>query len=63
MNSYEKALRVESKRVKEAINKELGLKPPSSIEDWERVLALRDTKRIQDFVDYWLEEELTKEVK
>lgn len=51
---YSKALRLESDRIKKAIDEELGIRPPSSEEEWERILATRDTAEIQKLIEYLL---------
>lgn len=51
---YRQALRLESDKIKNAINEVLGLRPASSYGEWQRILAARDTASIQRYIDYWL---------
>lgn len=51
---YRQALRLESDKIKNAINEVLGLRPASSYGEWQRILTTRDTASIQRYIDYWL---------
>lgn len=54
-NPYLQALRVESRRIRQAIHAELGMKAPETADQWREALGKRDTGEIERFIRYWME--------